>query len=81
MDGMEIVRAADLFEIHLHRLANSAQTTCLASASATACPQSSPPHSANVFVSVRGDSVRVSPHLYKTSADIDRLFAALASAM
>jgi selenocysteine lyase/cysteine desulfurase len=32
-----------------------------------------------VYVSIRGDSVRVSPHLYNTSADIDRLFAAIAS--
>jgi selenocysteine lyase/cysteine desulfurase len=34
---------------------------------------------ANVHVSIRGDSVRVSPYLYNTSADIDRLFAAIAS--
>ena len=34
---------------------------------------------ANIHVSIRGDSVRVSPHLYNTSADIDRLFAAVAS--
>ena len=31
----------------------------------------------NVFVSVRGDSVRVSPHLYNTEGDVERLFAAL----
>ncbi len=30
-----------------------------------------------VFVSVRGDSLRVTPHLYNTPADIDRLFAVL----
>lgn len=30
-----------------------------------------------VYVSVRGDSVRVTPHLYNTDADVDRLFAAL----
>ncbi len=30
-----------------------------------------------VFVSVRGNSVRVTPHLYNTDTDIDRLFAAL----
>jgi selenocysteine lyase/cysteine desulfurase len=30
-----------------------------------------------VYVSVRGDSIRVSPHLYNTQADIDRLFATL----
>lgn len=34
---------------------------------------------AKVYVSIRGDSVRVSPHLYNTTADIDRLFAAIAS--
>jgi len=28
----------------------------------------------NVFVSVRGNSVRVSPHLFSTIADVDRLF-------
>jgi selenocysteine lyase/cysteine desulfurase len=32
----------------------------------------------NVYVSVRGDSIRLSPHLYNTSADVERLFAALA---
>ena len=31
----------------------------------------------NVYVSVRGRSVRVTPHLYNTDADIDRLFAGL----
>jgi selenocysteine lyase/cysteine desulfurase len=31
----------------------------------------------NVFVSVRGESVRVSPHLYNTEADVDRLFEVL----
>jgi selenocysteine lyase/cysteine desulfurase len=31
-----------------------------------------------VFVSVRGESVRVSPHLYNTEEDVERLFAALA---
>jgi selenocysteine lyase/cysteine desulfurase len=34
---------------------------------------------AKVYVSIRGDAMRVSPHLYNTSADIDRLFAAIAS--
>jgi len=34
---------------------------------------------AKVYVSIRGDSVRVSPHLYNDIADIDRLFAAIAS--
>jgi len=29
----------------------------------------------NVYVSVRGDSIRISPHLYNTDADIERLFA------
>ncbi len=31
----------------------------------------------NVFVSVRGESVRVSPHLYNTEADTERLFLTL----
>ena len=35
----------------------------------------------NVFVSVRGDSIRVSPHLYNTERDVERLFAALAKAL
>ncbi len=30
-----------------------------------------------VFVSVRGDSIRVSPHLYNDGADVERLFEAL----
>jgi selenocysteine lyase/cysteine desulfurase len=34
---------------------------------------------AKVYVSIRGNSVRISPHLYNTAADIDRLFAAIAS--
>ena len=28
-------------------------------------------------MSVRGSSMRVTPHLYNTDADVDRLFAAL----
>ena len=35
----------------------------------------------NIFVSVRGESVRLSPHLYNTAEDVDRLFAALAEAL
>lgn len=31
----------------------------------------------NVFVSVRGESIRISPHLYNTDADVDRLFTVL----
>jgi selenocysteine lyase/cysteine desulfurase len=34
---------------------------------------------ANVFVSVRGDSLRVTPHLYNNEADIERLFRVLAA--
>ena len=30
-----------------------------------------------VYVSVRGASMRVTPHLYNTDEDVDRLFAAL----
>jgi selenocysteine lyase/cysteine desulfurase len=30
-----------------------------------------------IFVSVRGDSMRVTPHLYNTEQDVDRLIAAL----
>jgi selenocysteine lyase/cysteine desulfurase len=37
--------------------------------------------SEGVFVSVRGESVRLSPHLYNTSEEVDRLFAALAEAL
>jgi selenocysteine lyase/cysteine desulfurase len=32
-----------------------------------------------VFVSLRGDSIRVAPHLYNDASDVDRLFAALAA--
>ncbi len=35
----------------------------------------------NVFVSVRGESVRVSPHLYNNERDVERLFAALDGAV
>ena len=31
----------------------------------------------DVFVSVRGPSVRVSPHLYNTEEDVDRFFDVL----
>jgi len=31
----------------------------------------------NVYVSVRGDNLRVSPHLYNSEADVDRLFNSL----
>jgi selenocysteine lyase/cysteine desulfurase len=31
----------------------------------------------NIFVSVRGESVRISPHLFSTEEDINRLFAVL----
>jgi len=33
--------------------------------------------SRRVFVSVRGDAIRVSPHLYNDAGDVDRLFAVL----
>ena len=32
---------------------------------------------ARVYVSLRGDSLRVTPHLYNNAADIDRLFSVL----
>ena len=35
----------------------------------------------NVFVSIRGTSMRVTPHLYNTDADVDRLFDALAAVL
>ncbi|MCP4624266.1 MAG: aminotransferase class V-fold PLP-dependent enzyme [bacterium] len=31
----------------------------------------------NIYVSVRGESVRISPHLFNTDSDIDRLFTVL----
>jgi selenocysteine lyase/cysteine desulfurase len=34
-----------------------------------------------VFVSVRGDAVRITPHVYNTDEDVDRLFAALEALM
>lgn len=30
-----------------------------------------------VFVSVRGDSIRIAPHLYTTAEDVNRLFSLL----
>ena len=35
---------------------------------------------AGVYISVRGDSIRVAPHLYNDAGDIDRLFKELAAA-
>jgi selenocysteine lyase/cysteine desulfurase len=37
--------------------------------------------SAHIFVSVRGNSIRISPHLYNTREEVDRLFALLAEAL
>jgi selenocysteine lyase/cysteine desulfurase len=37
-------------------------------------------HEANVFVSVRGDSIRVAPYLYNDADDIERLFGILRKA-
>jgi selenocysteine lyase/cysteine desulfurase len=34
-----------------------------------------------VYVSVRGDSIRISPHLYNTSEDVERLFHVLEAAL
>src|SRR5262249_55581286 len=34
-----------------------------------------------VYVSVRGDSIRVAPHLYNMPVDIERLFTTLADAL
>jgi selenocysteine lyase/cysteine desulfurase len=34
-----------------------------------------------IFVSVRGDSVRISPHLYNTEEDVERLFSGLGKAL
>jgi selenocysteine lyase/cysteine desulfurase len=36
---------------------------------------------AQIYVSVRGTSIRVSPHLYNSQADVERLFAVLAGAL
>jgi selenocysteine lyase/cysteine desulfurase len=35
----------------------------------------------NVYVSVRGQSMRITPHLYNNEADVDRLIGVLAAAM
>jgi selenocysteine lyase/cysteine desulfurase len=35
----------------------------------------------SVFVSVRGDAIRIAPHLYTSEADLERLFSALAGAL
>ena len=37
--------------------------------------------SARIFVSVRGSSIRVSPHLYNTREEVDRLFGVLAEVL
>jgi selenocysteine lyase/cysteine desulfurase len=37
-------------------------------------------HDANVFVSVRGDSIRIAPYLYNDADDMDRLFEVLRKA-
>jgi selenocysteine lyase/cysteine desulfurase len=35
----------------------------------------------NVYVSVRGQSMRITPHLYNNEADVDRLIGVLAAAL
>jgi len=35
---------------------------------------------AKVFVSIRGDSIRIAPHLYNDRNDVDRLFEVLREA-
>ena len=35
----------------------------------------------NVYVSVRGNSIRISPHVYNSQQDLDKLFEVLASAL
>lgn len=35
----------------------------------------------SIFVSVRGESVRLSPHLYNSAEEVDRLFATLAESL
>ncbi len=37
-------------------------------------------HEANVYVSVRGDSIRIAPYLYNDAGDIERLFEVLQKA-
>jgi selenocysteine lyase/cysteine desulfurase len=34
-----------------------------------------------VFVSVRGNAIRIAPHLYNTGHDLERLFSALARSL
>jgi selenocysteine lyase/cysteine desulfurase len=36
---------------------------------------------ANVYVSVRGQAMRVTPHLWNTDDDVEKLFAALKTAL
>lgn len=35
---------------------------------------------AKVFVSIRGDAIRVSPHVYNNAQDVERLIGALRAA-
>lgn len=51
--------------------------------SAAALPSGLPERleSARIFVSVRGNSIRISPHLYNTHEELDRLFAVLGEAL
>ena len=63
----ENLRAGHLLGVHLHGVDVEAVAEAL--------------ESANVFVSVRGDAMRVSPHVYNTADDVDRLMDALRSAL
>jgi selenocysteine lyase/cysteine desulfurase len=63
----ESLRAGHLLGVHLHGVDVEAVAEAL--------------ERANVFVSVRGDAMRVSPHVYNTADDVDRLMDALRSAL
>ncbi len=61
------LRAPHLIGVHLGNADPEAIATALAGA--------------NVFVSVRGNAMRVSPHVYNDERDVDRLFEALEAAL
>jgi selenocysteine lyase/cysteine desulfurase len=63
----ENLRAGHLLGVHLHGVDVEAVAEAM--------------ERANVFVSVRGDAMRVSPHVYNTADDVNRLMAALHSAL
>ena len=73
MDGLAVVRALRAADVHTPLI--------ILSALGQLDEFLKPPAAENVFVSLRGRSLRVTSHLYNDDADCDRLIAVLREAL